>query len=467
MSFPRQIDGRYQILQELAVGSMGAVYKALDARLERTVAIKTIRLDTNRAEVGNFRLRFEREARSAGRLNHPNIVIVYDSGQSDDVAFISMEYLSGTTLESLISHGSQISLHDAIHIAGQIADALAYAHDQGVVHRDIKPANIMQLAGGQIKLTDFGISQLSNSDLTQSGVVLGTPKYMSPEQITGSRVDGRSDLFSLGVVLYEMLTGRVPFQAPSLVSMMHTVLHAQPEPPTHWAPSVPLSIVSILARCLAKLPEDRYGSAADLAADLKRFPDGAVDADAIRRVFFSDASFDLTACAINTEVVVCAPLRELEGEHASGVDLSLSVISRRVVPRWSAWASALTAGLLLAAFGGYAITQEESALARVNLTHVPNLPEKIQISSIKPPVVNRAIATKIKVTSVHARKVRIAGDPERNPSAQLALGATEDASHAELTVRPPGITRESVDAEARAAEAKGQIPRGESNILGN
>ena len=347
MPFPCQIDGRYQILQELGVGSMGAVYKALDTRLERTVAIKAIRLDTNCPDVRDFRLRFEREARSAGRLNHPNIVTVYDSGQSGDVAFISMEYLCGTSLESLISHGSRMSLDDAVHIATQIADALAYAHGQGVVHRDIKPANIMQLAGGQIKLTDFGISQLSNSELTQSGVVLGTPKYMSPEQITGSRVDGRSDLFSLGVVLYEMLTGQVPFQAPSLVAMMHTVLHAQPEPPTHWVPAVPPAMVSILARCLAKLPEDRYGSAAELVPDLKRFPDVAVDTNAIRHVFFSETQFDLTACAIGTEATVEPRQREREAVCTTRADLSSSARSLHngAMPGESRWASALIAGL--------------------------------------------------------------------------------------------------------------------------
>lgn len=466
MPFSCQIDGRYQILQELGVGSMGAVYKALDTRLERTVAIKTIRLDTNGADVGDFRLRFEREARSAGRLNHPNIVIVYDSGQSDDVAFISMEYLPGTSLESLMSHGSRISLHDAIHIAAQIADALAYAHDQGVVHRDIKPANIMRLAGGQIKLTDFGISQLSNSDLTQSGVVLGTPKYMSPEQITGSRVDGRSDLFSLGVVLYEMVTGRVPFQAPSLVSMMHTVLHAQPEPPTHWAPSVPPSIVSTLARCLAKLPEDRYASAADLAADLKRFPDSAVDANAIRRVFFGDAPFELTGCAVGTKAPVKPPQSETKEGRASEVDLSSSAarpLAERV-QRWSRWPWGLMAGLVLATFGGYAVTQEESMSGRAD---PPNVSEKIQMSSVNLPVVNRAVAAKIRAIPIRFRKVRAKGGRKRDNNAQLAFGPPKGALNAALTARAPAITRESVNAEARAAEANGQIPRGESNILGN
>lgn len=291
MSHPDQLDGRYQLLREVGGGAMGAVYQALDTRLDRTVAIKTIRLASGDNDFAQFRLRFDREARSTGRLNHPNVVTVYDSGVAGDVAYISMEFLTGESLAVRISNGQPIPVPEAVEIVVQVAQALAYAHEKGVVHRDVKPGNIILLEDGLVKLTDFGIAQLANADMTQTGVILGTPKYMSPEQIAGSRVDGRADLFSLGVVFYELLTGRAPFQAPTLVSMMHTVLHSAPALPTAWTPAIPRALVSILARCLAKDPADRYGRAGDLVFDLRRFPKLDADEDRIHRVFSTlDAS---------------------------------------------------------------------------------------------------------------------------------------------------------------------------------
>jgi len=460
MPVPNRIDGRYEILEEIGGGAMGAVYKALDTRLERTVAIKTIRLDPNRTDVQDFRIRFDREAKLAGRLNHPNIVTVYDSGESDDIAFISMEFVPGTSLESLIKEDSRVSLEEAVHITVQVADALAYAHGQGVVHRDIKPGNIMRLESGQIKLTDFGISQLSNSDLTQSGVVLGTPKYMSPEQIVGSRVDGRSDIFSLGVVLYEMLTGRVPFQAPTLVSMMHTVLHTQPDIPSHWAPSVPPPIVSSLARCLSKLPEDRYASAADLAADLRRFPDLVADEKAIACVFSADA-FPPVEVA-HPKVI---PDEFLRGDCVPArIDPVASALplARRTSMRRQRWASGVIVGALLT-LGIYAMARNESSLP---VDSAPESSPRAQVLPVSMLTIAPIPAPKIKTVTVRPKKRRAKAVSDESQNAHVALGSSQTVPLAESVPRTYPITRDQVNAQARLAEQNNQIPRGESNILG-
>jgi hypothetical protein len=308
MKIDSLLDGRYKILEEVGGGAMGAVYRALDTRLERTVAIKTIRLDLHSAELADFRRRFEIEARATGRLNHPNIVIVYDSGVAATVAFIVMEFLSGTPLDALIRNVGRFNAAAALAIVSPVAEALAYAHAHGVIHRDVKPGNIIQLDSGIIKLTDFGIAQTTNADLTQTGVVLGTPKYMAPEQIAGLRVDGRADVFSLGGVLYELLTGRAPFAAPTLVSLMHTVLNSTPEDPRRLVPDLPRGAVMILARCLAKDPAARYQSSAELAAALKRSAEISID-DALIAQTFRGASAEGRAKGIGVDTGFLATQR--------------------------------------------------------------------------------------------------------------------------------------------------------------
>ncbi len=278
-------DSRYTIQGEIGKGSMGTIYRAFDSRLERVVAIKTIRLDLNQDTTGERQRRFEREARASGRMNHPAIVTIYDSGVADEVAYISMELLDGTTIDRLVEHGERLDSAAIVEFMLPIAEALDYAHSQGVVHRDVKPGNIVRLANGATKLTDFGIAQFADTSFTQTGIVLGTPKYIAPEQISGQPVDGRADIFSFGVVLYELLTGRAPFIAPTLVGMMHTVLHTSPDLPTLWSPDLPSGLVSILARCLAKAPEERYASAAELVRDLRAYKTLATDEARIRRTF--------------------------------------------------------------------------------------------------------------------------------------------------------------------------------------
>jgi serine/threonine-protein kinase len=261
--------GRYRILGELGHGAMGIVYKAEDPLLGRIVAIKTITLVTDEAERVEYEARFFQEARAAGGLNHPNLITIHDIGREGDIAYMAMELLEGVELREVMGRG-EVPLRLAIDIGAQAADGLAFAHERGVVHRDIKPGNIMLVRGRHAKVMDFGIARMRVSDVkTQTGAILGSPKYMSPEQVAGRRVDHRADIFSLGVVLYELTAGEPPFSAPNMAQLMQQIAIAAPLPPSTVNPAVPAMLDLILARALEKEPDARYQSAAEFAADLR------------------------------------------------------------------------------------------------------------------------------------------------------------------------------------------------------
>jgi serine/threonine-protein kinase len=248
---------------------MGIVYRAEDPLLARTVAIKTIIMSHDAGDHDEYEARFYQEARAAGGMSHPGIITVYDIGREGDVAYIAMELLEGTELREVMKIG-RVPLAMAIDLAAQVADALAFAHGRGVVHRDVKPGNIMILPGQRAKIMDFGIARVRVSDIkTQTGMLMGSPKYMSPEQIAGSPVDHRADIFSLGVVLYELVTGVAPFGAADLTQLMHQVSAGAPRAPTELDPSLPPTLDLILAKALAKEREARYQHAGELAADLR------------------------------------------------------------------------------------------------------------------------------------------------------------------------------------------------------
>ena len=262
--------GRYEIIAELGQGAMGIVYRAIDPILNRVVAIKTINMALKQDEIAEYEARFYQEARAAGGLNHPNIVTVYDIGKSGTSAYMAMEFLEGEELSVLLAPGAALPVMQAVNIAMQVADGLAYAHEHDVIHRDVKPANIMITTGGLAKITDFGIARMRAAKVvTQTGVVLGSPKYMSPEQVLGKRAEARSDIFSLGAVLYEMLTGKAPFVGADVNAMMYQTLNLVPPPPSTFNPVVPSMLDLIIAKMLAKAPEDRYPSARELVADLR------------------------------------------------------------------------------------------------------------------------------------------------------------------------------------------------------
>ncbi|MBI3935649.1 MAG: serine/threonine protein kinase [Betaproteobacteria bacterium] len=263
--------GRYEIVSQLGKGAMGVVYKAADPLLGRIVAVKTINLSlAEEGELAEYEARFYQEAKAAGGLNHPNIVTVHDIGKSDEFAFMAMEFLEGRELRELLAVGKPLEVDQALDIAAQVADGLAYAHEHHVIHRDIKPANIMIVRGGLAKITDFGIARMRSSDVrTATGVVFGSPKYMSPEQVMGKRADQRSDVFSLGVVLHEMLTGATPFNGDSVSTVMFQTLNLIPGAPSLANPGVPQMLDYIVAKALAKSLDARYQNARELADDLR------------------------------------------------------------------------------------------------------------------------------------------------------------------------------------------------------
>lgn len=261
--------GRYEVLATLGQGAMGTVYKAVDPLIERTVAIKTINLDLSNEERAEFEERFYREAKSAGRLSHANIVTIYDVGETDDVAYIAMEYLEGKSLREMLDSGVVLPIEKISKIVARIAGALNYAHENQVVHRDIKPANIMITSNRDVKIMDFGIAQIPTGSRTQIGTVLGSPKYMAPEQVDGKPTDGKTDIYALGVVLYEMLTGTTPFNGDNLSAILNKILNEAPVPPSTLNPRVPPVFDRIVLRALSKHPQDRYQTAREFARDLR------------------------------------------------------------------------------------------------------------------------------------------------------------------------------------------------------
>ena len=262
--------GRYEIESELGRGAMGLVYRAVDPNIGRTVALKTMRLDVHGVEQGEMLRRFKNEARAAGLMNHPNIVTIYDADEVDGLFYIAMEYLEGQTLQSMMLDKRMISADPMVEMAKQVCAGLDYAHSRKVIHRDIKPANIMITGQNMAKIMDFGIAK-SVGSMTSSGQVLGTPNYMSPEQVKGLELDGRADLFSFGVVLYEMATGERPFAGQNITTIIYKIVHEHPIPPSELEASIHPGLSATITRCLAKNRDERYQSGAELAHDLENY----------------------------------------------------------------------------------------------------------------------------------------------------------------------------------------------------
>ncbi len=275
MTRPRLLGGRYELDGVVGRGGMAEVYRAHDIRLDRIVAVKTLRADVARDQ--NLQARFRREAQSAASLNHPSIIAVYDTGEDTagdvGVPYIVMEYADGRTLGDLLHDGRKLLVQRCLEITDGVLRALEYSHDNGIVHRDIKPANVMLTRSGDIKVMDFGIARAlsgGQATITQTAQVIGTAQYMSPEQARGERVDGRSDLYSTGCLLYELLTGRPPFSGDSPVAIAYQHVRENPVPPSQIDPEIPRWAEAITLNAMAKAPADRYQNAAEMRADIQR-----------------------------------------------------------------------------------------------------------------------------------------------------------------------------------------------------
>ncbi|MBI1750960.1 MAG: PEGA domain-containing protein [Acidobacteria bacterium] len=265
--------GRYELQEELGRGAMGVVYKAFDPMIGRTVAVKTMKLTEEGSGMARPELvaRFQTEARAAGQLVHPNIVIIYDAGENEGLYYITMEYVEGRSLQALIDQKQPFPLPRVMRIMGQVCSALEFAHQRNVVHRDVKPANIVLAADDTVKITDFGTAKILQLGTTQSGTIVGTPSYMSPEQIKGKPIDGRSDVFSLGVILYELVTGEKPFPGESITTVIYKIVNEEPIPPRELDSSVHPGLSAVISRSLAKEPDARYQSCKELMQELLNY----------------------------------------------------------------------------------------------------------------------------------------------------------------------------------------------------
>ncbi len=265
--------GRYEIIEELGKGSMGLVYKALDPKINRPLAIKTIRFSDEFDEdvIQEIKERFFREAEIAGQLSHPSIVTIYDVGEDRDLTYMAMEFLKGEDLEKSINKENLLPLRKVLDVTARVADALDFAHKSEVIHRDIKPANIMLQKNGGVKVTDFGIAKAISSSRTRTGVILGTPNYMSPEQIMGQKIDARSDIFSLGVLFYQLLTGELPFHGDNLSSLLYQITQVKHPSVRNHNPKIPRACEQITDRALAKSPKERFRTAGEMSKIIKLF----------------------------------------------------------------------------------------------------------------------------------------------------------------------------------------------------
>lgn len=308
--------GRYEVVAELGSGAMGVVYKARDPKIDRFVAVKTISLSSqNPEEQREYRERFFLEAQAAGRLLHPGIVTIFDTGEDPDghIAFIVMEFIAGQSLDRLLSEKTKkLTLDTALLLTEELAEALDHAHGQGVIHRDMKPANILVTTEGHAKIADFGIAKLNLSNLTLPGRVLGTPAYMSPEQLEGEAVDRRSDLFSLGAILYHMVTGYGPFQGNSATTVCFKVANREPVRATALDPDLPPELDAVIARAMAKDPAQRYQRGLEFALDLRELRE-RISRKAYSASQFSGSGKDVTRSQRNVKAEIASASRASNG----------------------------------------------------------------------------------------------------------------------------------------------------------
>ena len=343
MTEPQKI-GRYEIIEEKGRGAMGAVYIARDPAMDRIVALKTIHsLALSGPQADEFRERFYREARAAGGLSHPGIVTIFDVGEQDGVPYLVMEFIKGRTLAEAVKNGQRFTFERVCEIGQQVAEALAYAHKHAVIHRDIKPANILLTSEEKYgverpKITDFGVAKLGAAQLTSTGQILGSPAFMPPEQFTGAPIDGRSDLFSLGVILYWMATGEYAFSGETITAVSYRVVNTEPVPPRKLNPAVPSAFDQIVLKCLAKAPSDRYATGEDLAHDLSALRTGHTTAELQAPVPISTDANSSSAMDVTLDSHPVAPLQK-KHTHWIGTSVGLIFAALLLAAGWYGYAN--------------------------------------------------------------------------------------------------------------------------------
>jgi len=420
--------GRYLIERVLGRGAMGIVYLARDPVIGRLVALKTLNVPAGSEEAEEFRQRFLREAQAAGILNHPGIVTVFDAGvdEATGLSFIAMEYVEGKSLKELLKSGHMFTYSEVARVGSALASGLDYAHARGVIHRDIKPANILITNQGAIKITDFGVARLESSNLTAEGQFIGTPNYMSPEQVTGTPVDGRSDLFSLGVVVFELLTGARPFGGNSLTEVSYKIVHETPPIPSHLRPGLPPPFNPILLKLLEKDPARRYQRGADVARALdalRRVLAGGGGEPGVGAATGGGASSPRTASAAHTTTRATT----IESLPPEAPPLRPSIWRQQVETRWAAIiiaVAALAPGAVIAVLAAMIDGSTDLAV----------------------PVGEAARRHQVVVAQRVAEEALLAGDPER---AEEALAEVWDQA-------PHSTHGRDLLARARAARADKQ-----------
>jgi eukaryotic-like serine/threonine-protein kinase len=369
-------DGRYRIVRKLGSGGMADVYLAEDEELGRRVAIKI--LNDRHATDESFVERFRREAKNAAGLSHPNIVSIYDRGEAEGTYYIAMEYLDGRSLKELVVARGPLPIGDAIDCTRQVLGALRFAHRKGVVHRDIKPHNVMADADGRLKVTDFGIARAGVSQMTEAGSIIGTAQYLSPEQARGAAVDQRSDLYSVGILLYEMLTGTVPFTGDSPVEIAMKHLSDTPRPPSLERPDIPPDLDMIVLRALAKNPDDRFQTAEEMAAELDRFAQGA----GVTAETADAATAVLSGTELSTAPTAIVPPRRPPTAARPSYRYADPPARRR--PFWP-WLLALLLVVLAGVAGWYAFGRIQDTLSgsgTVSVPYVVSQNEELAVANI-------------------------------------------------------------------------------------
>jgi len=438
--------GKYELVKMLGKGAMGTVYEGYDPIIARRLAIKTVRLTGQDDPEAQAELaRFRREAQAAGRLTHPNIVGVFDYGEAPDLAYIVMEFVDGTTLKQKLDQGERFELPAILRVMDGLLAGLNYSHERGVVHRDIKPANVMLTQAGEVKIADFGIARIESSSMTQAGTMMGTPNYMSPEQFMGQIVDARTDIYSAGVLLYQLLTGEKPFEG-GLAAMMHKVLNADPPPPSVLSVTAPPALDPVVRKAMAKRPEDRFSTAAAFAQALRAAFAGNQEPAPVAQAAAVDADATMVAPRMAPPPPPAArpstalPAAAVPAANALPAGI-LAPPAKKSAP--TALIGGAVAALLVLAGGAYFLLKPSAPVASAPASSAPAAPAAAAQAPAPPPMSAAQREATLSGTLAALPCTLLSGDDNAAPpviSGLAGAGAPQAALLAAVNSLPEAIT---------------------------